>query len=195
MQYIKFSPKQSEVNKSHSQEQQKLSSLGVECFWGFCGTWSQSLPLEVLKPCLSEEAFFAHCFPSFFVIPNGMLQFLTVRDLSGVPGSFSTPWNWGWEGVLSVHAGEPQCLMAWRKKHLLSHSPRAGLHFQLSFLTASEAEQAENCPGEVGRFSVESSTLPPLTSFVFFYHFMSLLLAFYLLKHLGIAFLCVNNLV
>lgn len=97
--------------------------------------------------------------------------------------------------VLSVPAGQPQCLMAWRNTLLLSHSPRAGLHFQLSFLTASEAEQAEYCPGEVERFSVESSTLPPLTSFVFFYRFMSLLLAFYLAKHLGIAFLCVNNLV
>lgn len=161
-------------------------------FLSCCGTWSQSLPLEVLKPCLSEEAFFAHYFRRFFFIPSEMLEFLTVRELSVL---FSTSWNWGWEGVLFVHAGQPQCLMAWRNTLLLSRSPRAGLHFQLSFLTASEAEQAEYCPGEVERFSVESSTLPPLTSFVFFCRFMSLLLAFYLAKHLGIAFLCVNNLV
>lgn len=105
-----------------------------------------------------------------------------------------TPWRSGWEGVLSVHAGEPQGLLAWRSSLLLSHSPRAVLHFQQRILTASKAEQDECCPREVERFSVHSRTLPPLTSFVFFYHFMSLLLAFYLTERLGIASLCVNNL-
>lgn len=37
MQYIKFSLKQSEVNQSHSQDKQKLSSLEVECFWAVVG--------------------------------------------------------------------------------------------------------------------------------------------------------------
>lgn len=37
MQYIKFSLKQCEVNQSHSQDKQKLSSLGVECFWAVVG--------------------------------------------------------------------------------------------------------------------------------------------------------------
>lgn len=85
IQYIKFLLKQSEVNKSHSQENksslvwdQKVSEVlweMIPCF----------LMKHVLKPTLSDRDFFSPCFPSFLV-PSGMLHFLTCRKLPGFPG-------------------------------------------------------------------------------------------------------------
>lgn len=83
---ITFSVKQSEVNKSHSQEKQKLSGLGLESFWGVVEDDPKAFLMKhVLKPSLSKEAFFAHYFPSF-LIPSGMLQLLPCRELTGFPG-------------------------------------------------------------------------------------------------------------
>lgn len=128
MYYINFLLKQSEVYKSHSQEKQKLSCLGLESFWSVVGDDPKAFLMKhVLKPSLSD---FAHYFPSFLIPgPSGCcISCLAEGSLASrgcrqaVSSShLETPWRSGWKGILSVPTGEPQCLLAWRSTLLLSH--------------------------------------------------------------------------